>query len=51
VSQYVVVIEQGDTSFGAYSPDLPGCVAVADTLEEVERLTQESIAPVRHMAV
>lgn len=44
MSQYVVVIEQGDTSYGAYSPDLPGCVAVGDTLEEVERLMQESIA-------
>ena len=44
MSQYVVVIEQGETSYGAYSPDLPGCVAVADTLEEVERLMQESIA-------
>ena len=29
--KYTVVIEEGPTSFGAYVPDLPGCVAVADT--------------------
>jgi predicted RNase H-like HicB family nuclease len=46
VSEYLVVIEQSDpaTNYSAYSPDLPGCVAVGDTLEEVERLMQEAIA-------
>jgi hypothetical protein len=29
--QYLVVIERGPTSFGAYVPDLPGCVAVAES--------------------
>jgi predicted RNase H-like HicB family nuclease len=43
MSEYVVVIEQGDTGFGAYSPDLPGCVAVGETVEEVE-LMREAIA-------
>lgn len=32
---YMVIIEQGEDSFGAYVPDLPGCVAVGDTREEV----------------
>ncbi|MBK9240543.1 MAG: type II toxin-antitoxin system HicB family antitoxin [Acidobacteria bacterium] len=41
---YAVLIEQGPTSFGATVPDLPGCVAVADTREEAERLIQEAIA-------
>ena len=41
--RYAVVFEKGPTSFGAYVPDLPGCVAVADTLDEVERLIQEAI--------
>ena len=41
--RYAVVLEKGPTSYGAYVPDLPGCVAVADTLEEVERLIQEAI--------
>lgn len=30
---YAVVIEKGETSYGAYVPDLPGCVAAAETLE------------------
>ena len=42
--KYAVVIERGPTSFGATVPDLPGCVAVAETREEVERLIQEAIA-------
>ncbi|MHC5730999.1 MAG: type II toxin-antitoxin system HicB family antitoxin, partial [Nostoc sp.] len=25
--RYTVVIEKGETSYGAYVPDLPGCVA------------------------
>lgn len=40
---YAVVIEKGDTSYGAYVPDLPGCVAVAETREEVEALVAEAI--------
>lgn len=41
--QYLVVIEQGANSFGAYVPDLPGCVAAAETREEVATLIQEAI--------
>ena len=41
--RYAVVIEKGATSLGAYVPDLPGCVAVGETREEVERLIQEAI--------
>jgi predicted RNase H-like HicB family nuclease len=41
--KYAVIIEQGATSFGAYVPDLPGCVAVGDTREEVMALIQEAI--------
>ena len=29
--RYMVVIEEGENSFGAYVPDLPGCAAVAET--------------------
>jgi predicted RNase H-like HicB family nuclease len=44
VSRYLVVIERGEgTSYGAYSPDLPGCVAVGDTVEDIERLMYEAI--------
>lgn len=41
--KYAVVVEQGETSFGAHVPDLPGCVAVGETKEEVLELIQEAI--------
>lgn len=41
--RYAVVIEQGPTSYGAYVPDLPGCVAAGKTRDEVVRLIQEAI--------
>lgn len=41
--QYAVIIEKGETSYGAYVPDLPGCVAAAETREEVETLIREAI--------
>jgi predicted RNase H-like HicB family nuclease len=43
VKRYAIVIEQGPTSYGAYVPDLPGCVAVAETVEEVRELIREAI--------
>ena len=44
MSKYLVVIERGPTSYGAYVPDLPGCVAVAETEVEVRQLIREAIA-------
>jgi predicted RNase H-like HicB family nuclease len=41
--QYTIIIEKGESSFGAYVPDLPGCVAVGETREEVKELIQEAI--------
>jgi predicted RNase H-like HicB family nuclease len=41
--RYAVVIEKGPTSCGAYVPDLPGCVAAAETREEVLGLIREAI--------
>jgi predicted RNase H-like HicB family nuclease len=41
--EYVVIVEQGDTSFGSYVPDLPGCVAVGETREETMQLIREAI--------
>jgi predicted RNase H-like HicB family nuclease len=43
VMKYAVVIEKTENDFGAYVPDLPGCVPVADSLEEVERMIREAI--------
>jgi predicted RNase H-like HicB family nuclease len=41
--RYMVVIEEGETSFGAYVPDLPGCVAVGESEAEVKELIREAI--------
>ena len=38
-----VIIEKGSTSYGATVPDLPGCVAVGETLEEVGSLICQAI--------
>ena len=41
--RYAILIERGETSYGAYVPDLPGCVAAAETREEVVKLIHEAI--------
>jgi predicted RNase H-like HicB family nuclease len=43
VTKYLVIVEKGKDSFGAYVPDLPGCAVVAETREEALRLIQEAI--------
>ncbi len=43
MARILVIIEKGETSYGAYSPDVPGCVAVGDTREEVEQLMREAL--------
>ncbi len=41
--EYLVVIERGPSSYGAYVPDLPGCVAVGESRAEVEALIREAV--------
>jgi predicted RNase H-like HicB family nuclease len=41
--RYTVILERGETSWGAHVPDLPGCVAVGDTREEALDLIREAI--------
>ena len=41
--QYLVIVEQGPASFGAYVPDLPGCIATGESREEVLQLIREAI--------
>ena len=41
--RYMIVIEEGGTIFGAYVPDLPGCVVVGETESEIKQLIQEAI--------
>ena len=38
-----VLIERTDTGYSAYSPDLPGCVAAGETIDETKRLMREAI--------
>lgn len=41
--EYLVIVEKGESSFGAYVPDLPGCVAAGETKEEALQLIREAI--------
>ncbi|MBI5949888.1 MAG: type II toxin-antitoxin system HicB family antitoxin [Chloroflexi bacterium] len=41
--RYAVVIERAESNYSAYVPDLPGCVAVGDTIEEVAAEIREAI--------
>lgn len=41
--KYTIIIEKGESSYGAYAPDLPGCVAVSETEDEVKLLIKEAI--------
>jgi len=41
--EYIVILEEGPRSIGAYVPDLPGCVSVGETREEAIRLIREAI--------
>lgn len=41
--KYLVVIEEGESGFGAYVPDLPGCIAAAASREEVTQIIYEAI--------
>ena len=41
--KYAIVIEKAEGNYSAYAPDLPGCVAVGDTLEEVEEAMREAM--------
>ena len=42
--RYAIVMEDAGSNFAVYVPDLPGCVATGDTVEEVGRLVREAIA-------
>lgn len=35
MARFLILIEKGERNYGAYAPDLPGCVATGKTLEEV----------------
>ena len=41
--EYAVVFEEGEHNWGAIVPDLPGCVSIGDTLDEVQKNVKEAI--------
>ena len=41
--RFLIVIEKAKDNFSAYSPDLPGCAATGQTLEEVEENMYEAV--------
>lgn len=41
--RYAMIIETGKRNYSAYLPDLPGCVATGETIEEVRQRMQEAI--------
>ncbi|MGE3308812.1 MAG: type II toxin-antitoxin system HicB family antitoxin [Limisphaerales bacterium] len=43
MSRYLIIIEETETGFSAYSPDLPGCAATGRTRQEVESEMHDAI--------
>ena len=41
--KYLVVVEKSQSGYGAYVPDLPGCIAAAESRDEVVRLIREAM--------
>jgi predicted RNase H-like HicB family nuclease len=41
--RFAIVIEKAEGNYSAYVPDLPGCVATGETVEEVEREIRDAI--------
>lgn len=42
--RYAIVIEKGPNNYSAYAPDVPGCVATGQTVEEIKRNMAEALA-------
>jgi len=43
MSKYLVIVEETETGYSAFSPDLPGCVATGKTRDEVEQAMRDAI--------
>lgn len=41
--RYAIVIEKAENNYAAYVPDLPGCVATGQTIDETEQQIREAI--------
>lgn len=42
--RYAIVIERAEGNYSAYVPDLPGCVATANSISEVENEIRDAIS-------
>ena len=43
IDQYLIVLEKSDTGFAAYSPDVAGCIATGETLEDTTNISVASL--------
>ena len=43
MQRYLILIEPTYTGFSAYSPDVPGCVATAQSRSEIEQVMRDAI--------
>jgi predicted RNase H-like HicB family nuclease len=41
--QYAMIIERGERNYSAYFPDLPGCIATGNTLDELKQRMREAL--------
>ena len=41
--KYLIILEETNTGFSAYAPDLPGCISAGETAEETEAIMREAI--------
>ena len=44
VIDYTIVIELTDSGFSAYSPNVPGCITVGETVEQTKQHMEEAIS-------
>lgn len=43
MTEYTIIIEKSGFNFAAYAPDVPGCVAAAETFDETRSMMQEAL--------
>jgi predicted RNase H-like HicB family nuclease len=43
MSRYLVIIEEAESGFSAFLPDIPGCIATGATRDDVESAMQEGV--------
>lgn len=43
MSRFLIIIERSESNYSAYVPDLPGCIATGETLEELKENMRQAI--------